>query len=160
MTCGGLCTSSLPCRRGRPLTARDSGVDLNNAPIVEVSAIEAQDEDTIIVTAEGNTLRLVVDGEGPVVSDTTPRNGTLQSSASVNIGFTVTDSGSGLRTDAEDPTTNYATSISGAPAPVTANGGTVQPAGDGPDVDGILNEPLAGDQRGRQRRHPHELGRP
>ena len=78
----------------------------------------------------------MVDGEGPVVSDTTPRSGALQSSASVNIGFTVTDSGSGLRTDAEDPTTNY---LTGEALPI----GDGQPAGDGEDADGILNEPLS-----------------
>ena len=88
--------------------------------VQSAATIEAQDGDTITITALGNTLQLVVDGEGPVVSDVTPRSGTLQSSSSVNIGFTVTDSGSGLRTDAEDPGSE-AVGVDGATAPTATD---------------------------------------
>ncbi len=106
---------------------RDGGDDTTGTaptPAQSVSTIEARDGDTITITADGNTLRLVVDGEAPVISDVAPRSGALQSSSNVGIGFTVTDNVSGLRTDLEDP--------SGAMS-----------ADDGVDADGVLNEPLS-----------------
>ena len=60
-------------------------------------------------------------GKGPDITNVTPRHGTLQSGNRINIGFTVSDSGSGLRTDSEDG--------------VAANGGA--------DSDGNSDEPLS-----------------
>ena len=87
--------------------------------------IEALDGDTITVTSSrGGVVRLTVDGAGPTFSNVSPASGTLQSQDSVTVSFTVTDSGSGLRTDRED---------------ATAAGAAPQ------DNDGILKEPLSSD---------------
>ena len=111
-----------PVSSGTAPNGEDVAV-VDGSNVSEASTIEASDEDTITVTAIGNTIRLTVDGEGPAITDITPRDGTLQSSSNVNVGFTVTDSGSGLRTDREDPSEDIST--------------------DGPDMDGVLGEPLS-----------------
>ena len=63
--------------------------------------IEAFDGDVVTVTSGDNTARLAVDGMGPVYSDITPEHETLQTFSTSIIGFTVTDTDSGLRTDRE-----------------------------------------------------------
>ena len=63
--------------------------------------IEAFDGDVVTVTSGDNTARLTVDGKGPVYSDITPEHETLQTFSTSIIGFTVTDTDSGLRTDRE-----------------------------------------------------------
>ena len=63
--------------------------------------IEAFHDDVVTVTSGDNTARLAVDGMGPVYSDITPEHETLQTFSTSIIGFTVTDTDSGLRTDRE-----------------------------------------------------------
>ena len=63
--------------------------------------IEAFDGDVVTVTSGDNTAKLAVDGMGPVYSDITPEHETLQTFSTSIIGFTVTDTDSGLRTDRE-----------------------------------------------------------
>ena len=63
--------------------------------------IEAFHGDVVTVTSDDNTARLTVDGNGPVFSDITPEHETLQTFSTAIIGFTVTDTDSGLRTDRE-----------------------------------------------------------
>ena len=75
-----------------------------SAGSVGVAEIEALHGDIITVTAIGVRTRLTVDGEGPTFSDVSPRRGTLQSSSSATLEFTVTDADSGLRTDLEEGT--------------------------------------------------------
>ena len=99
-----------------------SGTAVNNDG-AGVREIEALDGDTITITAGSGVLRLVVDGEGPSFSGITPANGRRQSSDSTTVSFTVTDSGSGLRTDSEDGDADM-------------NGGDV-------DNDGQFAEPLS-----------------
>ena len=63
--------------------------------------IEAFHDDVVTVTSGDNTARLTVDGMGPVYSDITPEHETLQTFSTSIIGFTVTDTDSGLHTDRE-----------------------------------------------------------
>ena len=63
--------------------------------------IEAFHGDVVTVTSDDNTASLTVDGKGPVYSDITPEHETLQTFSTAIIGFTVTDTDSGLRTDRE-----------------------------------------------------------
>ena len=81
-----------------PIRPDDGNADTDGA----VQVLEALDGDTITITAGQNVLKLTVDGAGPVITDTSPAHGRLQDSSSTTIGFIVTDSGSGLRTEAED----------------------------------------------------------
>ena len=62
------------------------------------------DGDTITLTIGTVEARLVVDGARPTITNIMPASGKLQGGSSVTIGFTVTDTGSGLRTDREDGT--------------------------------------------------------
>ncbi len=64
--------------------------------------IEANDGDTITITAGEDVVQVVVDGAPPVISAISPDDGLLQSARSVTFGFIVTDEASGLRTDKED----------------------------------------------------------
>ena len=63
--------------------------------------IEAFHGDVVTVTSNDKTARLTVDGNGPVFSDITPEHETLQTFSTAIVGFTVTDTDSGLRTDRE-----------------------------------------------------------
>ena len=69
---------------------------------VPPGAIEADDGDRITVEAGTVLVDVMVDGESPSITDITPAHDTLTSKSSVIVSFTVTDSGSGLRTDSED----------------------------------------------------------
>ena len=77
-------------------------VSSGDAPTGQIEALHG---DSITITALDLRSRLTVDGEPPTFSSVAPRSGTLQSSSSINIEFTVTDDDSGLRTDAEDAAT-------------------------------------------------------
>ena len=86
---------------------------LARSPKIEVRAtmnfptlqqIRAQSGDTLQITIEGDTnvIELVVDGDGPEISEIAPAHGTIQSSNVLNISFTARDEMSGLRHDAEE----------------------------------------------------------
>ena len=47
------------------------------------------------------SIRLIVDGDKPEIEDIVPASGGTQSSSTVNLGFTVSDDGSGIRYDGE-----------------------------------------------------------
>ena len=107
-------------------------------PLEPVQVLEALDGDTITITAGEGVLTLVVDGAPPVFSDVTPAGGRLQDSSSTTIGFTVTDEGSGLRTEAEDSTTD--------PTDTDRDGSTAEPLtkdanGAATDIDVFWEEP-------------------
>ena len=67
------------------------------------AVIPARDGDTLTITVKGvaGSIRLVVDGDKPEIEDITPSSGGTQNSATVNLGFTVSDDGSGIRYDGE-----------------------------------------------------------
>ena len=67
------------------------------------AVIPARDGDTITITVKGvsGSIRLIVDGDEPEIEDITPASGGTQSSNTVNLGFTVSDDGSGIRYDGE-----------------------------------------------------------
>ena len=67
------------------------------------AVIPARDGDTITITVDGvsGSIRLVVDGDEPEIDDISPASGGTQNSSTVNLGFTVSDDGSGLRYDGE-----------------------------------------------------------
>ena len=69
-----------------------------------IQQIRAQSGDTLQITIEGDTnvIELVVDGDGPEISEIAPAHGTIQSSNVLNISFTARDEMSGLRHDAEE----------------------------------------------------------
>ncbi len=88
-------------------------VDTGSVP---PGAIEAEDGDVVSVSAGTIDVDVIVDGEGPTFSNVRPDDGDLTSKSSVTVAFTVTDEGSGLRTDRSD---------------------------DGEDGDGVSAEPLS-----------------
>ncbi len=107
--------------------------------------IEALHGDTVRVAMLGLTIRLTVDGEPPTFSDVSPRSGTLQSSNSTTVEFTVTDLDSGLRTDSEDSAS--------ADAPEGADGSNPnEPLSDGnggaQDIDVVWDSTTNDDQLG------------
>ncbi len=91
------------------------------------AVIPARDGDTLVITVDGvaGSIELVVDGQGPDIDDVTPEQGGTQKSSTVNLGFTVTDDGSGIRYDAES-------GISGDPDLTPHNG----------DNDNRFDEPI------------------
>ncbi len=68
-----------------------------------MAVVPARDGDTISISVTGvsGSVRLVVDGDAPEIEDVTPGDGGVQSSTSIDLGFTVSDDGSGLRYDGE-----------------------------------------------------------
>ena len=56
---------------------------------------------TIRIARDTNVIELVVDGEGPTISDVTPEHNTIQDSEVLRVAFTARDELSGLRHDAE-----------------------------------------------------------
>ncbi len=81
-------------------------LDDSDPPVPSYQALEAVNGDTITITAGANVLRLTVDGAAPTYSSISPTHGTLQDRSDTTIGFIVTDNGAGLRTEAEDATTD------------------------------------------------------
>ena len=67
------------------------------------AVIPARDGDTLTITVTGvsGSIRLVVDGDEPEIEDVSPASGGTQSSSTVNLAFTVSDDGSGIRYDGE-----------------------------------------------------------
>ena len=67
------------------------------------AVIPARDGDTLTVTVDGvsGSINLVVDGDAPEIEDTTPAHAGIQSSNNIDLGFNVSDDGSGLRYDGE-----------------------------------------------------------
>ncbi|MYB76047.1 MAG: hypothetical protein F4X83_02925 [Chloroflexi bacterium] len=67
------------------------------------AVIPARDGDTLTITVAGvsGSIKLVVDGDAPEIEDITPASGGTQSSSTVNLAFTVSDDGAGLRYDGE-----------------------------------------------------------
>ena len=65
--------------------------------------IPARDGDTLTVTVKGvaGSINLIVDGEAPEIFDAVPASGGVTKDNTVNVGFTVSDDGSGLRYDGE-----------------------------------------------------------
>ena len=63
--------------------------------------IQANDGDEIQISHESRVVTLIVDGEGPIFTDLAPDHGTIQRRTRVDLAFTVTDVGSGLREDSE-----------------------------------------------------------
>ena len=103
------------------------------------AVIPARDGDTLTITVKGvsGSIKLVVDGDAPEIDDITPSSGGTQNSTTVNLGFTVSDDGSGIRYDGES-------GVSGDPdraphngdgdqrfdEPITSVGATHDPAND------------------------------
>lgn len=93
----------------------------------ETTDVSASDGDTIEVTFGAVTISTIkVDAAKPVVSDLSPESKAIQTSTSRVFAGTVTDAGSGLRTDSssEDADDNGTTEASDR------------------DADGVTNEPL------------------
>ena len=67
------------------------------------AVIPARDGDTLTITVAGvsGSIRLVVDGDEPEIEDISPASGGTQNKTTVNLGFTVSDDGSGIRYDGE-----------------------------------------------------------
>ena len=67
------------------------------------AVIPARDGDTLRISVDGvsGSIDIVVDGQGPDIDDAAPEHGGTQKSSTVNLGFTVTDDGSGIRYDGE-----------------------------------------------------------
>ncbi len=68
-----------------------------------MAVLPARDGDTLTITVKGvsGSVRLVVDGAAPEIEDVSPASGGTQSSTSIDLGFTVSDDGSGIRYDGE-----------------------------------------------------------
>ena len=80
------------------IVAPVDGWDPNSAAV-----IPARDGDTITVTVKGvgGSVTLIVDGDPPEIEDASPAHGGRQNKGTVNLGFTVSDDGSGIRYDGE-----------------------------------------------------------
>ncbi len=67
------------------------------------AVIPARDGDTLTVSVVGvaGSVDLIVDGDDPEVEDVTPAGGSVTNKGSVDLGFTVSDDGSGIRYDGE-----------------------------------------------------------
>ena len=67
------------------------------------AVILARDGDTLQISVAGvsGTVSVIVDGAPPVIDDVTPEVGGTQKSSTINLGFTVSDDGSGIRYDGE-----------------------------------------------------------
>ena len=65
--------------------------------------IPARDGDTLTVTVKGvsGSITLIIDGDAPEIEDTVPASGGITKDNTVNLGFTVSDDGSGIRYDGE-----------------------------------------------------------
>ncbi|MXX98304.1 MAG: hypothetical protein F4Y58_00125 [Gammaproteobacteria bacterium] len=72
------------------------------------AVIPARDGDTLTITVAGvaGSVDVIVDGQGPDIDDVTPEAGGTQKSSTVNLGFTVSDDGSGIRYDNESGVSN------------------------------------------------------
>ena len=70
---------------------------------LSAAVIPARDGDTILVTVNGVTGRVVltVDGEAPSIDDVSPGNGGTQNKKTVALAFSVKDDGAGIRFDGE-----------------------------------------------------------
>ncbi len=85
-----------------------------------IRAREIEAADGVSITIDGN-VTIYVDGRTPEISIVSPTDGDLLDSDRVDFELTVTDDGSGLRSDRERPA-----------------------SGDDRDTDGVSKEPLAG----------------
>jgi hypothetical protein len=67
------------------------------------AVIPARDGDTLRISVKGvsGSIDVVVDGQGPDIDDAAPEHGGTQKSSTIDLGFTVTDDGSGIRYDGE-----------------------------------------------------------
>ena len=65
--------------------------------------IPARDGDTLTISVKGvsGSIRVIVDGDAPEIEDASPASGGTQNKTTVNIGFRVSDDGSGIRYDGE-----------------------------------------------------------
>jgi hypothetical protein len=97
--------------------------------------IEALDGDIITITAGSSVIRLTVDGQGPTFSDLAPRNRTRQDTDSSTVSFTVTDEGSGLRSDREDGPDSSADDDGESAEPLSYAEAATQPRGAAVDID-------------------------
>ncbi len=108
------------------------------------AVIPARDGDTITITVKGvsGSIRLVVDGDAPEIDDLVPASGGTQSSSSIDLGFTVSDDGSGIRYDGEsgasgdpDLTPHNGDGDQRFDEPITNVGPTHAPDADPPVID-------------------------
>ncbi len=86
----------------------DDDEDVTNNPedgwtLASAAVIPARDGDTLTVTVKGvsGSIKLVVDGDEPEIEDIAPAGGGITNSNNVDLGFTISDDGSGIRYDGE-----------------------------------------------------------
>ena len=67
------------------------------------AVVPARDGDSVTVTVKGvsGSIRLIVDGDAPEIEDVSPTASDPQKSTTVDVEFTVSDDGSGIRYDGE-----------------------------------------------------------
>ena len=67
------------------------------------AVISARDGDTLTITVKGvaGSIQVVVDGDAPEVDAVSPASGAVTREDVVNLGFTVSDDGAGIRYDGE-----------------------------------------------------------
>ena len=72
------------------------------------AVIPARDGDTLTIKVDGvsGSIQVIVDGDAPEIDDTTPAHSGIQSSNNIDLGFNVSDDGSGLRYDGESGGSN------------------------------------------------------
>ena len=101
-----------PCSdHGDPMRYRDATPDdATDNPLFDdgwtdtsAAVILARDGDTLSISVAGvsGSITVVVDGDAPSIDDVSPAIGGVQNKSTVNLGFTVSDDGSGLRYDGE-----------------------------------------------------------
>ncbi len=83
------------------------------------AVLPARDGDTLTITVKGvpGSIRVVVDGDAPEIEDATPVASDPQKSTTVQLGFTISDDGSGIRFDGES-----GNSVDQDPAPQNGDG--------------------------------------
>ena len=70
---------------------------------LSAAVIPARDGDTLTIIVKGvaGSIQVVVDGDAPEVDAVSPASGGVTRENVVNLGFTVSDDGAGLRYDGE-----------------------------------------------------------
>ncbi len=98
------------------------------------AVIPARDGDTLTITVKGvsGSIRVVVDGDAPEIEEATPIASDPQKSKTVQLGFVISDDGSGIRYDGES-----GNSVDQDPAPQNGDGdqNLSEPLTCGPDPD-------------------------
>ena len=83
--------------------AEAAGDPIANPDFPQMQQIPARSGDTLTIRIAGDTnvIELVVDGDGPTLSNVTPEHNTIQESDVLRVAFSARDELSGLRHDAE-----------------------------------------------------------